>query len=270
MRREQKQMHFPFASVGMMALVLGFLTLSIQAEEKNATPDKIAEPPKVAVKSQPDFYPALTKREELIDSMLKRDTDANFPKVPLYETIVYFSELHTIPILLQDKYLEEVGVTREEMIDVNFKDQSLQNVLDYILEPLDLTYVVDKEMVLVTTKERAARMFKTRVYPVGDLCRSSPDGYSALEMVIRNARIGEWKPQTINQLPPGYGTTGKDPWVDTFQSKGGTISVHEPSKSLVISQTYHAHEAILKLLQDLRLAQAAQKNSADRSADRSF
>jgi len=270
MRREQKQIRSPFLSVGMVALVLGLLTLTIQADEKQAAPAKKAEPPAVAVKSQPVFYPALTEREKLIDSMLKRDTQANFPKVHLAETMVYFSHLHNIPVLLQDKYLEEAGVTREEIIDVNFKDQSLQNVLDYILEPLDLTYVVDKEMVLITTKERAAQMFKTRVYPVGDLCRTSLDGYSALEMVIRNARIGAWKPQTINQLPPGYGTTGKDPWVDTFQSKGGTISVHEPSKSLVISQTYHAHEAIVKLLQDLRQAQAAQKNSADRSADRSF
>lgn len=265
MHREQKQIRSPFLFVGMVALVLGFLTLTIQADEKQAAPAKKAELPKVAVKSQPVFYPALTEREKLIDSMLKRDTDANFPKVPLYETIVYFSELHNIPILLQDKYLEEVGVTREEMIDVNFKDQSLQNVLDYILEPLDLTYVVDKEMVLVTTKERAARMFKTRVYPVEDLCRSSPDGYSALEMVIRNARIGDWKPRGMDKLTPIYGSTGTESWVDTFQFKGGTITVHEPSKSLVISQTYHAHEAIVKLLQDLRNAQAAQQNSADRS-----
>lgn len=258
MNRNQNHSRSCLPSLGMGALLLGALTLAIQAEEIAAVPDKKAESPKVAMKAQPVFYPVLTKREELIDSMLKRDTHANFPKVPLYETMQYFTDLTNVPILLQDKYLDEVGVTREEMIDVNFTDQSLQNELDYILDPLDLTYVVDKEMVLITTKERAARMFKTRVYPVGDLCSSSPDGYTALELVIRNARLGEWKPSGIDQLAPIYGSSGQDAQVYNFQFKGGTISIHEPSKSLVISQTYHAHEAIVKLLQDLRKAQAAQ------------
>ncbi|WP_417386620.1 hypothetical protein [Gimesia sp.] len=267
MNRFQKQLRSPLMSVGLGALLCGVFTLAIQAEEKKATPEKKAEqkvePPLVTVKAQPVFYPVLTKREELIDSMLKRNTHANFPKVPLYETMVYFSDLHNIPIMLQDKYLEEVGITREELIDVKFTDQSLQNVLEYILEPLDLTFVVDKEMVLITTKERAARTFMTRVYPVGDLCQSGPDDYSALEMVIRNARIGEWKPEGMDKLTPVYGSSGSESWVDTFQFKGGTISVHEPSKSLVISQTWHAHEAIIKLLQDLRKAQAALQKTVE-------
>lgn len=262
MSRNQKDCRSSILAVGLGTLLIGVLTLAVQAEEKTVTPDKKIEPPKVAVKSQPVFYPVLTKREELIDSMLKRDTHANFPKVPLYETMQYFSALTTVPFLLQDNDLEEAGVTREEMIDVKFTDQSLQNELDYILDPLDLTYMVDKEMVLITSKDKASRMFKTRVYPVGDLCGSSPDGYSALELVIRNARIGDWKPRGMDQLTPIYGSSGQGAQVYNFQFKGGTISIYEPSKSLVISQTWHAHEAIVKLLQDLRKAQAAQQNSA--------
>lgn len=265
MSRNPKYGRSGILAVGLGTLLIGVLTLAVQAEEKAVVSDKKTKPPARTVQAQPVFYPALTEREKLIDSMLKRDTHANFPKVPLYETMEYFSQLTNIPILLQDKYLEEAGVTREEMIEVKFTNQSLQNELDYILDPLDLTYVVDKEMVLITTKERAARILKTRVYPVGDLCQSSPDGYAALEMVIRNARLGEWKPGGIDQLAPIYGSSGQDARVYNFQFKGGTISIHEPSQSLVISQTYHAHEAIVNLLQDLRQARALQQKSADRS-----
>lgn len=239
---------------------LSSLVMQTYAENKQAT--KSIQPTK-AVTARQLFYPALTEREEKLQRALQQETEGNFPEIPLEEVMLYFSELHNVPIKIQAKALDDIGISDEELIDVHLSKISLKNALLQILDPIELTFVVDREMILITSKDRAAEMMKTRVYPVGDFC-STPDDYNALEAVIRNARLAEaeWKPSGISGLSPAITTYGSAVKVDAYKYDGGTISILPQSKSLVISQTYHAQNAIVDLLTQLRQARADQQKTS--------
>ena len=244
---------------GIWMLTVTCLTLSVQAEDKQQKPVQTARQSTPTAQAPPTFYPALTRGETRIEEELNKDSEANFPKVPLSETMTYFSALHNIPIQIQKQDLEDAGVSVDELIDVHLEEISLQNELDYILKPLNLTYVVDGDMLLITSRQKADQMFQTRVYPVGDLCNSGPDDYAALETVIRTARLGRWSPVAREQHSSGYPAPRNKAGSSALNWMGGTISEHPQSQSLVITQTYQAHKAIARLLEDLRKARAAQQ-----------
>lgn len=246
-------------------LSAGWLAMPVHAEEKQAATE--AQPTKgVNAKEKQGkqaFYPALTAREEKLEAALRADTEGNFPEIPLSEVMTYFSELHNVPIVIQRTDLKAINLTVDEPIDVKLTDISLKNALIQILDPIDLTYVVDRDLILITSKVKAAEMLKTRVYPVGDLCRSGPDDYQVLEEAIRNANLGDWKWEELRSAPGGLGgSVGPQPR-RVVNQVGGTISEVAESQSLVISQTYHAHNAIVELLTQLRQARAAQLKSPD-------
>lgn len=242
---------------------LNTLVIQSYAEDKQATKSEQLTKAVTAKKARQLFYPALTEREEKLQRALQQETEGNFPEIPLEEVMLYFSELHNVPIKIQAKALDDIGISDEEPIDVHLSKISLKNALLQILDPIELTFVIDREMILITSKDQASEMMKTRVYPVGDFC-STPDDYNALEAVIRNARLAEaeWKPSGISGLSPAITTYGSAVKVDAYKYDGGTISILPQSKSLVISQTYHAQSAIVNLLTQLRQARADQQKTS--------
>ncbi|QDT25366.1 hypothetical protein [Gimesia panareensis] len=264
MEKQPKHWQQRLLTAGIWTLAVAFFALSVQADDKQQKPEKAARQPIASVVPQPTFYPILTEHEQRVEDELVKETTGNFPEIPLHEVITFFSELHNIPIQIQKKDLEEIGLSPDEPVDVNLKDISLKNALDFILEPLNLTYVVDHNMLLITSRQKAEQIFKTRVYPVGDLCSSSPEDYAVLEAVILNARVGRWSPAVMEQQISGYPAPYNKAGSNSLNLKGGTISGYPQSQSLVITQTYHAQKAIEKLLEDLRTARAAQQKAANK------
>ncbi|QDU08957.1 hypothetical protein [Gimesia aquarii] len=252
-----------YLMIVLCLFVMNCLIIQSYADEKQVTKNDQSSKSVKTKKVRQLFYPALTEREETLQNALDSEAEANFPDVPLEEVANYFSEMHKVPIKIQSKALENLGISAEEPVDVELSKISLKNALLQILDPLELTFVVDREMILITSKEYASEMMKTRVYPVGDFC-STPDDYNALEAVIRNARLAEaeWKPSGISGLSPAITTYGSAVKVDAYKYDGGTISILPQSKSLVISQTYHAQNAIVDLLTQLRQARADQQKTS--------
>jgi len=249
-----------YGIVTICVLTAGWFAMSARAEDKPAASDGQVKKTVVAKKAKQLFYPALTEREEKLLSALQSDTEVNFPEIPLSEAMNYLSELHNVPIVIHRKYLEDYDVSVDQPINVSLKDISLKNALIQILDPIDLTYVVDRDLILITPKDQAAEMMKTRVYPVGDLCHSRLNGYQVLNHAIRNANLGDWKSEEPQRVSGGFGA-GSAPR-RFVKEVGGTISEVAESQSLVISQTYHAHNAIMELLTQLRQARADQPETA--------
>ncbi len=109
---------------------------------------------------------------------------------------------------------------------------TLKAALRLMLRDLDLTYVIQEGVLLITTVDQAEtpELLSIRVYPVGDLAHGS---YEELVTVI-----------TTSVLP------------NTWSRVGGNATITEMAtcKSLVISQAISGHEEILRLLRALRAA----------------
>jgi len=106
--------------------------------------------------SERKIYRALNERSEI-----------TFNGTPLSGVIKFFRETYNIPIVIDDKALEEENITPDEPITLELPAVSFRSALKLILEPLQLTYVIEDEVMRITGKKTSANV--VRVYPVGDL-----------------------------------------------------------------------------------------------------
>ena len=108
-------------------------------------------------------------RETRIREELKQPTEVRFQDIPLKDALDYLEDLHKIEIWVDTKELSDAGVSTDQTVNLEMNGVSLRSVLRLLLEPLTLTYVIEDEVMKVTTQEKAEDKMSTRVYPVADL-----------------------------------------------------------------------------------------------------
>lgn len=213
---------------------------------------------KVEIK-QP-FYPALTEAEQQIQTALNTATECDFPGVPLSKAMSSFQRQHGVNIFLDSLALKEQGLTADEPINVSLSGVSFKSALNIILKPLGLTYVVEGEVLKITTQEEADRTFKVRIYPVADLCKT-PDDYDALESVIQKTCVltsqSRSKSYPVGDLVLGPSGKKSVPMVSVEAS----ISAVPQCKALVVNNTDRVHTKIVDLLTRLRQVRKDQEEA---------
>lgn len=214
-----------------------------------------ADPPKKQLKAKPpasELAPPVTivgVSPEAIAKALDQPTQMEFVDTPLYDAANHLAELHKIPVVLDRKALDDVGVEVKQPVTATFKGVKLRSALNYMLRDLDLTWTVRDEALLITTPERADSMLETRVYDVADLVAARDEQlrpYNDFESLIDAI--------TFTVQPTGWDTVGGPGSITSVEAAGIT--------TLVVSQTYQVHEAIEKLLADLRKAKRPGAESA--------
>jgi hypothetical protein len=113
--------------------------------------------------------------EAHIEAVLSERTELDFTDQPLSDVIDYLKSRHEIEIQFDDKALTEVGLSHDAAVSRRLKGITLRSALNLILGNLDLDYAIRDEVLLITTKSAMHTMRELRVYPVGDLVRSSED-----------------------------------------------------------------------------------------------
>lgn len=93
----------------------------------------------------------------------------DFPETPLEEVIDFLRDEYNVPIQLDAAALDELGISPDDPVNVNLNNVSLRSALRIMLKPLDLTYIIEDEVLLITTEEYAETRLVVKVYPVGDL-----------------------------------------------------------------------------------------------------
>ena len=96
-------------------------------------------------------------------------TDWQFFERPLSEAVKEIGEMHDFMVLLDKEALLEDERDPEEEITLELSGITLRSALKILLEPLGLTYVVENEVMVITTELAASEKMSTRVYPVADL-----------------------------------------------------------------------------------------------------
>ena len=107
--------------------------------------------------------------ERRVQAALNEETTHFFDETPLSEAVSEISEAHGIPIVVDNRALEEIGLSEEEPVSVDLKNVSLRSFLRLMLRDLDLTYMIKDEVMQITTVEVAEENLVNKVYPVGDL-----------------------------------------------------------------------------------------------------
>lgn len=140
------------------------------------------EPP--IVYPDPAFWESLNERKEKYGSVdLARSGSAEerifralddiatleFIETPLADVVEFLKDAHNIPIEIDTKALDDVGLSTDVPVTRNLKGITLRSALRLMLRELDLTYMIRDEVLLITTPEEAETQLTTKVYPVADL-----------------------------------------------------------------------------------------------------
>ena len=129
------------------------------------------------------------KRELKILRELDQPTKMEYVEIPLRDAIASLAEQHEIPIRLDEARLTDEGVQLEQPMTLSVDGITLKSGLKLLLQPLQLTYVVEDEVLKITTATDATEKLSTRVYPVGDLV-VSPNAMSMGGMGMLGGGMG--------------------------------------------------------------------------------
>lgn len=186
---------------------------------------------------QPEFLPPLAASEERILAALEEPTELELQETSLSDTADFIKRKHRIEVQIDQKALSDLDLDAATThITNSFKGITLKSALKLLLKPFDLTFVVDNEVLLFTSKTEAEARIVTRTYPVGDLLDGQDaDAYEALVEAIT-------------------GTIEPNTWSEKEKGAPGAIKVVKGSRSVVITHNHEMHDKVLTLLRSLRKA----------------
>jgi len=209
-----------------------------------------------------------------IERALRDITEVNFNHQPLKEALIYLEELHNFKIILDLPTLTDAGLTGEESVNIVAAGISLNSMLNMMLKPLQLDYVIKNEMMVITTCEKAEDFFETRVYSLRHLPELTPQ--ELLETITATVAPDRWERPlevtvasqsevtlsdnsdlkvSVQAVPPTKDAkTALIPPTGGGSSQVPLGSIRVTGKALVIRQTQRIHVEIVELLEQLKRA----------------
>ena len=118
----------------------------------------------------------LTPAEQAIQEALKTKVDVKFQNQPLSEVVETLGRMAGVNVYLDPNGLHAEGVTTDEPISISLTEPiSLRSAFNLILEPLHLSYVIQNEVLRITSEQTRESNTFVRVYNVADLVIPIPN-----------------------------------------------------------------------------------------------
>jgi len=182
--------------------------------------------------------------EKKIRCALASPTAIEFIETPLQDVVDFIKEFHEIEIQIDTRALGDVGIGSDTPITRNVMGITLRSALRLMLRELDLTYVIQDEVLLITTPEEAYTRPVIRVYNVAqflDFGQPADDLAERLGKVLGH-RWHRWNDAAA----------GGEPARDKSQSPGRPFSrIVAYRQTLIVTETETGHEQMHRLLVQL-------------------
>jgi hypothetical protein len=223
---------------GWCAVLWLLATPGLLADDKPKPKPK--EPPPAAAKQPP-----LRVGEAAIEKALTEPTQLEFVEAPLSDVIEFLKDHYRIEIQVDKKALDDASIGIDTPITINLRGVSFRSGLKLLLHPLNLTWTIQDEVLLITTPEQAETLMTTKVLDVSDLvvCRDKDDELWDDYETLIDQISGALMPTSWDQVGGAGSITG---------ASLGTAKV------LIVTQTRDVHEEIAALLAAIR--EIAKKN----------
>lgn len=174
-----------------------------------------------------------SETERRIEKALNKSVTLSFQNVPLRDFTPVLAKELSINVLIDDVALIEEGIAPDAPVTLQLSQITARSALELLLRPLGLSFVIDNEVLLVTTAVKEKEKLVSRTYPVSDLI--GPNGnYAALMQMLETSTSG--------------------PWLNS-DGEGGTMTELATAGSLVVRQTSRVQQQVLNLLRQQRESQ---------------
>jgi general secretion pathway protein D len=116
--------------------------------------------------------PTLEQKSETtmrIEKALTKPLTLDFREQPLQQVVDFIKDFTGVNVVLDLNGLDIAGVDPDEPVTLALTDIPLKSALKLLLEPLELTYLIKNDVLLITDAEDTGAELSTKVYPVADL-----------------------------------------------------------------------------------------------------
>ena len=204
------------------------------------------------------FIKNRTPIEREIELKLEKPLTMHTVNAPLREVMDDFAKRSLLNIAYDDAALSDEGINLENVTITQTISQpiSLRNVMQLVLEKARLQYVVENDVIRVTTMKKAKGRMHTKVFSVMDLVTPIPDfampEHASLSHKLQQANGGTpaWAGQQGQTSPragsgglPGgqlTGSSGATPWAGgTPPSGAGTLEANPSNMSNSLAGSAH-------------------------------
>jgi len=192
-------------------------------------------------------------RRDFAERSKQRET-FEFDELPLADALRALGEKFGVQFVLNLKTLEEAGVGSDTPVTAILRQVTLPAALRRILAPMELTYLLQDEVIVVTTTDQASNELTTVVYPVGDLI-----GHAAAVAAADGCTLS-----VFDALIDVVTTTIKPNSWDEVGGPG-SAAVLGVGASIAFSQTLEVHGETQRLLAGLRQVRTPTQQQASAS-----
>ena len=105
--------------------------------------------------------------DQVLEAQLNAPITFDFWQTPLTEIVRWLRDEHHVPILLDHRALQDLGVDEQQPMTLTLRDVSLRSALRRTLHPLDLVFESRHGVLVVTVPDE--QPITTRLYPIHDL-----------------------------------------------------------------------------------------------------
>ncbi len=139
-----------------------------------------SDKPAVATEEAAEEQPETPRRkgpskQRAIEKKLQQPVSVDFTNTPLRRVLDDLRGVQNINIYVDEPALAEKGVSVDSPITVRLEKIAFKSALNLILHSVHLTYIVEDEVLRITTEEHACGEYKQPVYIIGDLYDTAPE-----------------------------------------------------------------------------------------------
>jgi uncharacterized membrane protein YgcG len=108
-------------------------------------------------------------KEQEIEDKMDDPVSLEFRDTALQEVIEFLQNYTNVNIVLDRPALEEEGITTETPVTIHVEGIKLRSALKLLLDQLNLAYIIEDDVLRITTATKAGEKLTYKVYPVADL-----------------------------------------------------------------------------------------------------
>ena len=161
-----------------------------------------------------------TEPEKQIEQSLNRQVSLHFNNEPLVKVIEEIQKIADVNVVLDNAGLDEERVTSGTSVTISVDGITLRSALNLILEPLNLGYMVNNEVLVITSRIKQQGKLEPRAYPVADLVLPIPN--STPTTVMQAGAGPQW---SVPSAPVSQQSSSAQAFMQVGQPLGANPSV---------------------------------------------
>ena len=180
--------------------------------------------PKSGSRTKWDFK-SRSPRVEKIEMALQENAEVNFTDLGLRDAVDVLEDIHKIEIWIDKEALKESDISIDQNLNLVMSGIPLKNALRLMFDPLKLDYLIQDDVLKITSRSKADETFETRVYNTGLLPEYTPKELT--ELILTTVDPEGWNlPMSVRSLVPANQTP---PTTEAPASKNWPADDHEAS-----------------------------------------